>query len=961
MTRSVLAVLRDKWQDVRRDLDATATREDPVRVDLHGLLDEVKNAGASETDPAKRAQLQLLAREIADRIFWDTRKYPDAIILPCDEGAGFRDSYVDVASLTAQFQNRVRADWLSRWARQASSEHMESRGVRELPPFVATQTMLLLQEVGMPQRFLRAENFRAGRPVSATINEVDRDKWTVVDRNEVAANRVTIAGAPCDLSRLVITADAGVGKTVTMGWLAAFLSEPASPTVPFYLTFRDLSSDILSEVLLPRFFQSSGSPCAAADLGVLRNAALRLLTQLRADGHVVLLIDALDQAPPDGRSLGVLRALLEDLDWRQTRIVVSGRPYALQRHWAELFDTGRGFGWRFLQLVEFDEAEQLSFLGRERFDRVPKEARDVLSTPRVLEYLRSLPDSDLGRIRTAGDVYWHSANHLLKEGMRNSHQARLMGLAADEPAPGAVQVRSLRRARKLLGGIAWQMASTLIRPATASGDGPVPNFEGVPPGQFDAFEQALFVRLQDASLPLLKRDIDSLAALNDFVAHGFFDTDMVGLDSVFWRNRTLQEFFAAYWLAQHCTAEDAQRLWEWLYVPEQPATEEYYWVWRFLCEMHQDARDPEAWSRAIEPIYRPGDCTGEGTKRSGELIYRAWAPLQELVRQGQAGPVEIQSRFLSEFEQVFLAGKRGKAAQQTAQHFVDSLLDVPAGEFRMGAPPEKQRMSEDVRSDWKQYLNQDGDPAERAAAHVASWSFPPSKQGQEWRSWEVQWWTDVFRKKDLDAVVRRWYPSDQTPAQPIQQVAEFCLSRWPTINTWYRLFDPSHGTIDSCYPTDYARMSPTSESPVIFVTWYEAWAFCLWTRWDGRSCRLPHEHEWEYAAKGGTAWDQNYWWGDAFDPEKCNAARRLGYATVPSEIHANPWGFVDILGNVLEWSDDEYRVKYDRDHPADRSDRVLRGGAWDKPESYARTAFRYAKKPTFSYYNIGFRVARDRP
>jgi hypothetical protein len=50
----------------------------------------------------------------------------------------------------------------------------------------------------------------------------------------------------------------------------------------------------------------------------------------------------------------------------------------------------------------------------------------------VLEYLRELPDAELTQIRTAGDVYWHSVNHLLKAGMKGSVDARKIGLAPGE-------------------------------------------------------------------------------------------------------------------------------------------------------------------------------------------------------------------------------------------------------------------------------------------------------------------------------------------------------------------------------------------------------------------------------------------------------------------------------------------------------------------------------------------------
>jgi formylglycine-generating enzyme required for sulfatase activity len=399
-------------------------------------------------------------------------------------------------------------------------------------------------------------------------------------------------------------------------------------------------------------------------------------------------------------------------------------------------------------------------------------------------------------------------------------------------------------------------------------------------------------------------------------------------------------------------------LWDWLYLPEQPQTEQYYWVWRFLCEMHPDGRDPEAWPRAVEPIYRLGDGTVEGTKRSSEMIYRAWGPLGQLVEEGIDAASDVQAKFLGEFENEILSGKRGHEAKEIADQFCASFIELPAGEFHMGAPPEKQGMPEDAERWWQDFLKQEGDPEDRAEQIVASRTYAPTKQGQELRDYVKQRLVRVLRSGDLDEV-RRWqYPGDETPEARVQRVDGFLLSRWPTINRWYRLFRPGHGQVDSYYRDVYEGISPQPTTPVIFVTWYDAWAFCLWAHWQRRSCRLPREYEWEYAAKAGTPWDWNYWWGDDFDAEKCNAANKVGHTTPPATAHANPWGFEDMSGNVLEWCEDCYRERYDRDKPPESSARVLRGGSWNDYADFARSAYRNYGRPSVSENYSGFRVAR---
>jgi hypothetical protein len=227
-------------------------------------------------------------------------------------------------------------------------------------------------------------------------------------------------------------------------------------------------------------------------------------------------------------------------------------------------------------------------------------------------------------------------------------------------------------------------------------------------------------------------------------------------------------------------------------------------------------------------------------------------------------------------------------------------------------------------------------------------SYSPGRAGQQARQENVEWWTKLFRDRNVDAISRWLYPSNETPVHAIQSVTAFSLCRWPTVNGWYRLFDPGHGLVDSWYRDTYGQISPEDETPAIFVSWYDAWSFCLWARWAGQSCELPHENQWEYAAKAGTDWSWNYWCGDEFDASKCNADQNVGRTTRPDPAHANPWGLEDILGNVWEWTDDEYRRAYDLDAPPDSSARVLRGGSWNDDAYFVRSAFRYGLVPWLS-------------
>ena len=80
---------------------------------------------------------------------------------------------------------------------------------------------------------------------------------------------------------------------------------------------------------------------------------------------------------------------------------------------------------------------------------------------------------------------------------------------------------------------------------------------------------------------------------------------------------------------------------------------------------------------------------------------------------------------------------------------------------------------------------------------------------------------------------------------------------------------------------------------------------------------------------------------------------------------ANRFGLYDMVGNVLEWTEDCWNDNYEG-APANGSPRtssdcsshVVRGGSWDDGPASLRSAVRGGGNTVIRLYSLGFRVAR---
>jgi formylglycine-generating enzyme required for sulfatase activity len=189
------------------------------------------------------------------------------------------------------------------------------------------------------------------------------------------------------------------------------------------------------------------------------------------------------------------------------------------------------------------------------------------------------------------------------------------------------------------------------------------------------------------------------------------------------------------------------------------------------------------------------------------------------------------------------------------------------------------------------------------------------------------------------------------------------------------------------------RVSAGPDVPVENVTFDEALEFCnklsdadrLERCYDTKAVtprlihgctgyRLPTEAQWEYAARAGTTTpfatgrcldsteQANY--DGRYPLSGCDIGRTRGKTEAAGTFAANPWGLVDMSGNVAEWvwdyfADYPMRSLTDPEGPSAGTGRVIRGGSYNSPAVFCRSADRQQGTAGFRSPDTGFRVVRS--
>jgi formylglycine-generating enzyme required for sulfatase activity len=216
-----------------------------------------------------------------------------------------------------------------------------------------------------------------------------------------------------------------------------------------------------------------------------------------------------------------------------------------------------------------------------------------------------------------------------------------------------------------------------------------------------------------------------------------------------------------------------------------------------------------------------------------------------------------------------------------------------------------------------------------------------------------------------------WY-EDEHPLHKVN-LPGFYIDRYEVTRTRYAKFikatelPPPPEWAEGTYP------SGTDNLPVVYVSWFEAAAYC---QWAGK--RLPTEEEWEKAARGPRG--RKYPWGDTFKPDFANIADGSKMSGSPVSVGRyesgkSPYGVYDMIGNVWEWVDGwygPYAGNQAKNENFGKNLRVMRGLSFMAvghypPAAYlrvssivARAAFRSYDVPGARLPDVGFRCAKSK-
>ena len=197
-------------------------------------------------------------------------------------------------------------------------------------------------------------------------------------------------------------------------------------------------------------------------------------------------------------------------------------------------------------------------------------------------------------------------------------------------------------------------------------------------------------------------------------------------------------------------------------------------------------------------------------------------------------------------------------------------------------------------------------------------------------------------------------------------LADYYVAKYAVTNAQYAAFVQATGHLPPTHWSEGRFPAGRGHHPAVNVSYQDALDYCRWlSQVTARVYHLPTEYEWEKAARGGEPEMRRYPWGETWCKGYCNSVEEGWGATTPVDQYErcdwSPYGVVDMVGNVWEWTDSLYRpYPHSSYYSALHSNAyVVRGGSWRNSWTDARIQVRGRYKPDVRRDYLGFRVVQQ--
>lgn len=211
-----------------------------------------------------------------------------------------------------------------------------------------------------------------------------------------------------------------------------------------------------------------------------------------------------------------------------------------------------------------------------------------------------------------------------------------------------------------------------------------------------------------------------------------------------------------------------------------------------------------------------------------------------------------------------------------------------------------------------------------------------------------------------------WEPSARRHHRHVLEIAEFLLMKNLVTNAQFERFLAAtqyRPADDHNFLRDWTNgkfPEGWGNKPVTWVSLEDARAYAAWA-----GARLPHEWEWQYAAQGTD--HRTYPWGNEFDASAVPPKEVGRTLRPPTDVGAyakgaSPFGVMDLVGNVWQWTDE-----FTDDHTRAA---IVRGGSYYWPQGsnwYFPNTYKLAEHGKYLLMApskdrsalVGFRCAMD--